>query len=191
MACNPLVTRECRASFGIAVKIEAADLDRSQVFNVERVVVFFDVVMRQRHLSPNPALQQAVIVAIELFADRNALRIEVLQRCPVALFLLDITNVNLVDKAVLALRRHLGLRGIGLVRANVVVLQRWRAPPPCPRPFLLDRHWHKIVASRNSSTKVGTLVPFLIRCSKSLRRTLPSKVEFSFWSSSSIVLYSV
>jgi hypothetical protein len=77
----------CRAAFCIALEVEARQLDRPQVFDVERVVVFLDVVVRQGHLGPDAAFQQAIVVAVELLADRDALRVEVLQRCPVALLL--------------------------------------------------------------------------------------------------------
>ena len=40
-----------------------------------------------------------------------------------ALLLLHVAHMNLINKPVLALRRDLRLRGIGLVRPNVVVLQ--------------------------------------------------------------------
>ena len=80
--------------------------------------------MRQGHFCPDSAFQQAIIVPIELLADRDALGVEVLQRCPVALFLFDVANVNLIDEPMLALGGHLGLSRIRLVRPNVVFLQR-------------------------------------------------------------------
>jgi len=97
-------------------------LDWAQILDRKRVVVFVDVVVRQGHFRPNSAFQQAIVVPVELLADGDTLRVEILQRCPVPLFLFDVTNVNLVDKPVLALGGYLGLRRIGLVWPHVVLL---------------------------------------------------------------------
>ena len=121
---QPFVAGERAAALAVAVEVEAAQLDRPQVLDVEGVVVLVDLVVGERHLGPDAALQQAVVVAVELLGDGDALRVEVLQRRPVALLLLDVAHVHLVDEAVLALGRHLGLGGVGLVGAHVVVLQR-------------------------------------------------------------------
>jgi hypothetical protein len=77
----------------------------------------------ERHFRPDAPLQQAIVVAIELFTDGDALRVEVLQGGPVALLLLDIADMHLVDETMLALGRHLRLRRVRLVGFDVVVLQ--------------------------------------------------------------------
>ena len=120
---QPLVPGEGRPAGGVAREIEAGQLDRAQVLDGKGVVVLLDVVVRQGHLGPDPALQQAVVVAVELFADGNALGVEVLQRRPVALLLLHVAHMDLVDEAVPALGCHLGLGGIGLVGADIVFLE--------------------------------------------------------------------
>ncbi|MNQ98745.1 hypothetical protein D3C85_1144500 [compost metagenome] len=79
--------------------------------------------MSQGHLGPNATFKQSIVVAVELLADRNPLRVEVFQRCPVTLLFLDIAHVNLVDEPVFALSGNLGLSGIGFIRANVILLQ--------------------------------------------------------------------
>ena len=122
--CDPLVASKRCSAFCVAIEVEAGQLDRAQVLDGERVVVFVDVVVRQGDFGPNAAFQQPVVVTVELFANRDALRVEVFQRCPVALLFLDVANVNLVDEPVLALGGDLGLRDIGLVWPNVVFLQR-------------------------------------------------------------------
>ena len=114
----------CARALAVAVEVEAAELDRPQVLDVEGVVVVLDVVVRERHLGPDAAFEQAVVVPVELLADGDALRVEVLQRRPVPLLLLDVADVDLVDEPVLALGRDARLRRVGLVRPDVVVLQR-------------------------------------------------------------------
>ena len=107
----------------VAVEVEPAELDRPQVLDVKGVVVLLNGVVRHGHLGPQAPFEQALVVAVPLLADSDALRVEVFQRRPMPFFFLDIANMDLVDEAVLAQRRYLGLLGVGLVGPHIVVLQ--------------------------------------------------------------------
>ena len=53
------------AALLVAFKVEPAELDGAQVFDVEGVVVIVDLVIGQRHLGPDAAFEQAVVVTVE------------------------------------------------------------------------------------------------------------------------------
>ena len=86
-------------------------------------MVRIDVVMGDSDFGPYASLQQTIVVPVKPFPDGNALRVEILQGRPVALFLFDIAHVHFVDKAMLAFGGDPGLGHIRLIRADVVVLQ--------------------------------------------------------------------
>jgi len=109
--------------FTVTIKIKPTDLDGSQILNVKRVVVLFNGVVRQGHFSPNTSFEKSIIIPVKLLTNRNALRVEVLQGCPVALFLFDIPNVYLVNEPVLAFGRYLRLCRIRFIGLDIVVLQ--------------------------------------------------------------------
>ena len=79
--------------------------------------------MGDHDLRPDATFEEAIVVPVKLLADGDALRGEILERRPMPLFLFDVAHMHLVDELVLALHRHARLSRVGLVRADVVLLQ--------------------------------------------------------------------
>src|SRR5262245_30836052 len=112
---QPLVARKSAAPAGVMVKVEAAELDRPQVFNVEGVIIVLDFIVDNGDLGPDATFQQTVGVLIKLMAYCDALRVEILQGRPVSLLLLDVTDVHFIYEPVLALGGDFRLGGVGFI----------------------------------------------------------------------------